>query len=1338
MADDSSIPRFPNGRNKLDSTGEFFTVGAPLHAVRAGYIQRRADDELYAAVINGRYAHVLVPDRSGKSSLIAATAARLEAKGVKVAILDLQQFGVRDGGSDPGRWYYNVAYRLLRQLRIRYDLQTWWHDRSILSNRQRLLEFYADIVLQSVAERTVIFIDAIQCIENLPFADQLLASIRAAHNARTMDPDFSRLVFVLLGECDPVSLVAEPELSPFNVTQPIELDDFTREQLDMFTTELNLDHDAAAAALDRIYYWTHGQPYLSQKLARQVARDRIEGDIAGHVDRIALTQLAGRAALHSEPQMSHIHRVVVNDDKKEALLNLYGRIRKGIDVPADLGSALQRRLMSVGLIAIDHDGKLRVRNRLYKAVFTARWANENLPTRLRVPAMVAGVLLLFVLLPFAYTQWLPRPYMKVLASPATTLETALAAYQNLHSFPGHADAADNLFRQFVEQRALLAVSLGEINQVADLARQLPDAGRLPETLLGDFWDRRAGKALHGERRDEALIATLESLVMATPYRRQRAASLIDDDYPLLIASLPPLPGRTIVFDPVAMLLTAAAGGQVSQWSLVARELQRHPDWTVTALEVVPLVRRVVIDRPGRVKRIGLMLNISHARLADLRIKIIAPSGRAAEIETGIERSFSNDDIRIPASQMQDLVGESLAGTWSISVRDEIPGVAGQLVGWNLKLNSQGAIEDFQRGLNIADPVERETDEVWFDPGGRYAIARASQSDSARIWDLVHGEPLRAIAVSEHERLIGLDADASRLVTATQDGINLWDTTSGDRIAALAIGAASTGAVMTGDGRHLFVEHRGDIDTKLDVWSLDRRSVSAEVEVAGAPALVAVDPTGTRVAVADFDRAVRVWSLTDGQLLAQIDLAVRPSAISLASGGHTLGVVHGQAGVSLWAVSRPQNPLLEESGDGHWRLEFSPSGSSVLAGRAEAGFQVYRSADGQLIGPPVGFRNDPGPGTMLAFSADEQVIFTGNPRGVSRFWRAAEPPPAAADGHPPHDHALWQPSADRVSLALPENGGIVIGDAAGDVHMLPAGAGLDEVRAASEDVSFVGHNARVSLLRADRAGRVVASAASDNSVRVWDAASGQPYPWIAELDGDTISDMAFAWDATSLAVLHGSILVMLDTADGRIMAEFELGQARHALAFGTDNRVYTGGESGLLRVVARADDGSWAMQPLWRGAHKITQLAVSPHGEYLVLVDDRNIASQFMLAEGRIGARTVAFPGPVEEIAFGHSGVRAYIRTARWTHRVSLSANGLYWVDSILSPKPLNGARIVFGADGSATAHRPFLPTARNGFVELVELGFPGSTNPALFGTRQELLAAWRERLAYGTALAVTD
>ena len=1329
MSEDSSKQVPSEERKRPDSTGEFFSVGAPLHAVRAGYVRRRADDLLYDTVFSGRYAHVLAPDRSGKSSLIAATAARLEASGCKIAILDLEQIGVRDGGTDPGRWYYNVAYRLLRQLRIRYDLQTWWHDKSILSNRQRLLEFYSEIVLQFVAEPIVVFVDEIQCIENLPFADQLLASIRAAHNARTTDPDFSRLAFVLLGECDPASLVAEPESSPFNVTQQILLDDFSREELDLFATELNLDPDEAAIALDRIYHWTRGQPYLSQKLARQVARDGADGDVAAHIDHMATTQLGGRAALHSEPHMSHIHRVIVNDEKQmEPLLNLYGRIRKGVEVAADLGSPLQRRLIAVGLIVIDHDGTLRVRNRLYEAVFTARWANENLPTRLRVPAMVAAGLLLFALLPLWYTQWLPHPYMSVLTSPTVELDVARSAYENLRSFPGHADTADNLFRGFLEQRAAVTASVDEINALAELSAGLPGAGRLPDTLRAAFWDRETSAALRQEDRDAALLATLESLVLATPRRRQRAASLVSDDYPLLLATLPPQPGSTTVFDPDSMLLTSAEGASITQWSYATQELQQRENWNVTALEVVPLLRRVIIDREGQVNRIGLTLNISHARMSDLRIKIIAPSGRAVEVETGMERASSNEDIQIPVAQLRDLMGESLIGTWSISVRDEAMGVAGQLVGWNLKLNSQGAVEDFQRGLNIPDPVERETDNVWFDKTGRYAIARAMQSDSARIWDLAFAEPVRAIAVNENETLIGLDATARRLITATQDSVNLWDTATGDRVTTLPVGVASASATLTPDGMHLLAKHRGDIETRLELWSLEQGNIAAEIVVAGVPALIATDASGSRLAVADYDRAVRVWDFATGELLAQIDLPLQPSAIHLAAGGDALGVVHGQSGVSLWSISRPQNPLLEEYAAGSWQLVFSESGAKAIAGRAEAGFQIYSSLDGRLVGPPIGVRSSAEPGSMLAFSQDEQVVFAGDPSGVSRFWKAAEIQPAVDSGPTEDGHSIWQPSADGVMAALPGGRGMVIGDSAGDVHVLPAGASLAEVRALSEDVSFVGHAAEVVRLGVDRSGVLVASAATDNTVRVWDAESGQPYSWTVQIDGDPVDDLVFSPDAGMLAVLKGTVLDLFKVEDGSFVAKFEFGELHESVAFVSDDSIYVGGDSGILRVISRDDDGTWTMQQVWQGDTAIRLLAASPRGRYLVLVDDAGLASQLILSEGRVSGPPLEIPGSVEEIAFGYSGTRAYFRTARWTHRVSLGVNGLHWIDSVFSPKPLNGARIVFGPSGSDTANRAYLPAARNGFIELVELGFPGSSIPGLFGNRDELLTEWRQRL----------
>jgi WD40 repeat protein len=1318
---------------RTDTTGEFFSVGTPLHAVRAGYVRRRADDLLYEAVIAGRFAHVIAPYRSGKSSLIAATSARLEHNGFHVAVLDLAQIGDRDAGSDAGRWYYSVAYRLLRQLRIRFDLQSWWQDKSVLSNRQRLLEFYAEVILKNLQQRIVIFVDEIQCIEALPFADQLLASIRAAHNARTTDPDFSRLTFVLLGECDPLSLIAEPELSPFNITQSIALGDFSRADLSLFSTELNLGAGDAELALDRIYHWTRGQPYLSQKLARAVAREGLSGDIAAHVDRIVMHQLAGRAALHSEPHMSHIHRQIVNDDKKsEALLNLYGRIRKGIDVPADLGSGLQRRLMAVGLLEVDESGDLKIRNRIYESVFTARWANENLPTDWRAPAIAIAALLLITAIPLWYTQWLPRTYQHVLISMDTELVVAETAWVNLRSFPGHADVADNLYRTFLRGRAGAADSADEIMAIAARAAELPDAGTMPQTLVAGFWDRRARLAMREERRDDALLASLESLVLSTPQRRNRSAMLVADDYPLMLASLPSEQQSNAVFNPGSLLLTTTNGPRVSQWAFGPQGLSKIEDWTITALEVVPLVRRVIVDRVGTVDRIGLTLNISHPRLVDLRIKVIAPSGRAVEVDLKRERASSNEEIRVSSVQLNGLLGESLTGTWSLSLRDEATGVAGHLVGWNLTLNSQGLIEDFQRGLSIPDPTERETEQLWIGADGRYAIARATQSDSARLWDLAFAKPVSTIAVSENERVIGLDDGARRLLTATLDSVNLWNTVTGKRSESLLVGAASATSSLTADGRHLIVQYRGDIETRLELWDIDVAEKDSELIIAGAPALVALSANGQRIAIADYDRAVRVWDFLSGEMLAQFDLPLQPSAIALGAGGDMLGAVFAFAGFSLWAVENPSSPVLEEYGDGQWQLAFSASGARFVAGRPRSGFQLYESASGRLMGPPVGVGRAQSAGDMLAFSRDEDVLLTGGPGDAIRFWQvpaASSSPNIENDGH-----AIWTSSGDAVVVVLPDATVYAIGDRNGHVHFLDVHAGREAIEAASKDVSFLGHNDRVRRMAVSPDGLSVVSVAADNSVRVWATTDELPRTFITNLPGSLVDRVLFSPDGSLIGVLNGNWAGIVDAVTGDILVDKELGEVHASIAFGPANELFLGSDSGVLSTISRDSAGNWALQRLWQGESAIRWLEASPRGRFLVLVDQANLAQQFDLAAGQIGAQSLQLQAPVEEVAFSPAGSRVLFRSSRWVHRAGSSTNGLIWLDSLFAPKALPGARMVFGVAanaviGNAVGSHLYLPVVSNDGVRLAHMRFDDSEGTGLFGNREDLLAEWHARLS---------
>ena len=493
-----------------------------------------------------------------------------------------------------------------------------------------------------------------------------------------------------------------------------------------------------------------------------------------------------------------------------------------------------------------------------------------------------------------------------------------------------------------------------ISAVTEQAARVPEADGFAEGLLADYWDRQTARALREEQRDTALLAALESLVVATPERRRMASALVGQDYPLLVGTVSAYDVERMSFDGENKLLTLVRGAQIQQWGLVEEELEQRAPWAVSALEITPLLRRVIVDREGAVSRLSLTVNISHMRLDDLRLRLIAPSGRAAELVFDAPTSSANEEIRFPAGQLRSLIGESLSGTWTLSIRDESGGFAGHLVGWRLSLNSQVTEEDFERGLDIPEPVQRESDNIWFSDDGRYAVARSLQSDSARLWDLAYAQPARTIAVPADETVLGLGPDASTLVTVAQSSVNVWDTATGRRQLNVETGS-TVGVELVDNGRRLLSRSSAELETTFELWNLADGDRVASVAVAGTPAISALDPTGAFLAVADYDRAVRIWNTASGELVSQIDLPVQPSSLRIAHGGQTMATVFGAGGLAVWHVDVPTNPLLMRRGSDAWHVSFSQSGGRFIAGSASAGFQLYRSEDGAPLGPGIGLR-----------------------------------------------------------------------------------------------------------------------------------------------------------------------------------------------------------------------------------------------------------------------------------------------------------------------------------------------------------------------------------------------
>ncbi len=364
---------------------QFYVVGGTVNPDSPSYVVRRADQELYDRLLAGEFCYVLTSRQMGKSSLMARTARRLttEAK-IHAAIVDLTQIGTERDKLSSEQWYYGIAHRILRELKLRdVNLTEWWQSRAQLPALQRLTEFFRDLLLERIAGQIVIFIDEIDSTISLPFTDDFFAAIRACHNARATDAAYNRLSFVLLGVASPSDLVKDATRTPFNVGQRIELTDFTAEEAKPLGAGLSTNGQDGEQILARILDWTGGHPYLTQKLCDAMGLSiRDEMPIAD-INLLVKHSFFSQEASRDDFNLNFI-RVWLTKDKEwrwqhiNRVMTLYINIHNGQIIPDSPLSLEQTELKLSGLVSLNEERILKVRNRIYRGVFNKEWANGHI------------------------------------------------------------------------------------------------------------------------------------------------------------------------------------------------------------------------------------------------------------------------------------------------------------------------------------------------------------------------------------------------------------------------------------------------------------------------------------------------------------------------------------------------------------------------------------------------------------------------------------------------------------------------------------------------------------------------------------------------------------------------------------------------------------------------------------------------------------------------------------------------------------------------------------------------------------------------------------------------
>lgn len=374
---------------------EFYVVGGTLRPDSPSYVTRPADDELLKRTLNNEFCYVLTARQLGKSSLMIRTAIKLKEEGVSTAIIDLTRIGTH---VNVEQWYLGLLTQLRRQLRLRVDPAVWWEKLAAISPVQRFLDYLNDVVLAEIRGPVVIFIDEIDTTLKLSFSDEFFAAIRSIYNERARDGNYQRLTFVLLGVATPAELIKDRGQTPFNIGQAINLQDFREPgQAKKLQMGLQLAYpEYGALIFDRIFYWTNGHPYLTQKLCLYAAEIKLPHWTEDRVDEIVERHFLSDEAAR-ETNLQFVRDNISASPHRKRLLKLYRRVYNDEIIFDDEQSFTQKHLKLIGLVRAEQ-GVLKVRNKIYKQVFGERWIAESLPPEDKsLRWFLLGMLLLFLL-----------------------------------------------------------------------------------------------------------------------------------------------------------------------------------------------------------------------------------------------------------------------------------------------------------------------------------------------------------------------------------------------------------------------------------------------------------------------------------------------------------------------------------------------------------------------------------------------------------------------------------------------------------------------------------------------------------------------------------------------------------------------------------------------------------------------------------------------------------------------------------------------------------------------------------------------------------------------------
>ncbi len=436
--------------------------------------------------------------------------------------------------------------------------------------------------------------------------------------------------------------------------------------------------------------------------------------------------------------------------------------------------------------------------------------------------------------------------------------------------------------------------------------------------------------------------------------------------------------------------------------------------------------------------------------------------------------------------------------------------------------------------------------VAFSPDGR-TLATASDDHTVELWNVVSGAHIRTL--SGHSKSVSyvvFAPDGKTLASASQDrSVIIWSATTGARLRTLrghtdfvnSVAYSPDGAVLASaaDDHHVILWNAA---TGRQLQTL--RGHSAQVES------VAFSPAAATLASGGDDFQVIVWQAKPPLVKQDLAIGSAVNAVAYSPSGRTLavGADNGTIGLYESTTGRRLNVLRGHTGAVE-SLAFSPDGRTLASGSADQTVRLWDVSTGALKRTLRGHSDYV---FSVAFSPDGRTLASGSADTTVRLWNATT---GAAEftlhGHTDFVNAVAFSPDSRTLASASSDKSVILWDVASG-HRLR---------------TLTGHTAAVQAVAFSPDGRLLASASNDGAVLLSNPSTGARQG--APLAGETGSVLTvgfggngtvvgtagaeqsvFVWDrASGLADVFpghaGPIQGIAFSPDGRDLASASLDQ-----------------------------------------------------------------------------------------------------------------------------------------------------------------------------------------------------